>query len=289
MTTQPLPPNWYPDPSGKPGLAYWDGQQWHAEVPDAASPANPPRAEGFSAKPQRQRPSPLFIGVCVVVAIFIAGVAVTGYLVVNNSQRSTSAGPPVAETVLAGLLLSTDQINSAMGISGMTVQATFSTLPKSGAAKLSDQACMPVAGVADIEVYANSGWTAAHGQGLNVADVTKPSHFVEQFVVLFPSAKDAGAFFTASAQRWPACANHQFTVTIPGLTATEENVGPISNENGTLSATITGGSGTTTSVVCQRALTVANNVAVDIQACNVAPSDATAVKIAHQIATKVPK
>jgi serine/threonine kinase PknH len=32
MTT-PSEPNWFPDPSGKPGQVYWDGQQWHTDVP----------------------------------------------------------------------------------------------------------------------------------------------------------------------------------------------------------------------------------------------------------------
>lgn len=37
MTTPP-PPGWYPDPTGKPGQMYWDGQQW---VPPAGPPQNP--------------------------------------------------------------------------------------------------------------------------------------------------------------------------------------------------------------------------------------------------------
>lgn len=33
------PPGWYPDPSGKPGQMYWDGQQWRTEAsPSAAAP-----------------------------------------------------------------------------------------------------------------------------------------------------------------------------------------------------------------------------------------------------------
>jgi hypothetical protein len=30
------PPGWYPDPSGAPGQAYWDGQRW--QPPPAAGP-----------------------------------------------------------------------------------------------------------------------------------------------------------------------------------------------------------------------------------------------------------
>jgi hypothetical protein len=36
--TQPVPPGWYPDPSGKPGQMFWDGQRW---VPPAGPPQNP--------------------------------------------------------------------------------------------------------------------------------------------------------------------------------------------------------------------------------------------------------
>ena len=31
----PLPPGWYPDPSGKAGKLYWDGQAWHTAPPPA--------------------------------------------------------------------------------------------------------------------------------------------------------------------------------------------------------------------------------------------------------------
>jgi PknH-like extracellular domain len=53
----------------------------------------------------------------------------------------------------------------------------------------------------------------------------------------------------------------------------------------TLSATLTKPGN---SAVCQRALTVANNVAVDITTCSENQSDA-AVNIANRIAAKVPK
>jgi TM2 domain-containing membrane protein YozV len=36
MSEQPAA-GWYPDPSGKPGQMYWDGQQWHTGGPAATS------------------------------------------------------------------------------------------------------------------------------------------------------------------------------------------------------------------------------------------------------------
>ena len=121
------------------------------------------------------------------------------------------------------------------------------------------------------------------------------THFVYQDLVLSPSAHDAGAFFSASAQRWPACANRQYTLTAAGQPDQVWTVGPVSNTNGTLSATHTLGGGNSSVTwnwdSCQRALTVANNVAIDVLACSENRSDSrsdSAVNIAHQIAAKVP-
>ena len=61
-------------------------------------------------------------------------------------------------------------------------------------------------------------------------------------------------------------------------------MGPIPNTDGTLSTTRAGGEGWT----CQRALTVSNNIAIDVATCPDNPALA-AVTIAHQIAAKVAK
>src|ERR1700744_6524675 len=42
MTTSPPPQppaGWYPDPTGKPGEMYWDGEAWHRLTP--GTPATP--------------------------------------------------------------------------------------------------------------------------------------------------------------------------------------------------------------------------------------------------------
>jgi serine/threonine kinase PknH len=190
----------------------------------------------------------------------------------------------VAETALQGLLLSPDQLDTAMGTTGMTVTGNLTTLPD-GSGQVPDKACVPLEGPGQATVYAGSGFTAVSGQ--RAADQPH-AHLVEQIVVSFPSAQGARAFFAASAQRWPACANRRHDETTPAGQTEAHTVGPVSNTNGTLSATITGvlarnGS----SGACERALTVANNVAIDIDACGENPSGA-AVNIADQIAAKVP-
>jgi PknH-like protein len=64
-------------------------------------------------------------------------------------------------------------------------------------------------------------------------------------------------------------------------------VSDVSNDNGMLSTTQVqeGGDGWT----CQRALTVRNNVAIDIVTCTFSQSGSPAVDIAAQIAAKVAK
>jgi Protein of unknown function (DUF2510) len=42
MTIQLPPAGWYPDPSGKPGQMYWDGQRWQTAIPATTPPAAAP-------------------------------------------------------------------------------------------------------------------------------------------------------------------------------------------------------------------------------------------------------
>jgi serine/threonine kinase PknH len=134
----------------------------------------------------------------------------------------------------------------------------------------------------EASVYDGSGWIATRGQYL-----TNSSHQVLQAVVSFPSANDAARFFNASAQRWPACSMRQFHYINPGQPDQVWTVGPIAITNGTLSttATVVGGSG----YACQRALTVSNNVAIDVAVYAVNPAHAAVFNIVDQIAAKVAK
>jgi serine/threonine-protein kinase len=198
-----------------------------------------------------------------------------------TTTSAPSSAPAVAVAALDGLLLSPAEVSAAMGATGMTTPGAADTMGDESAS-VSDKACLPIVDPAQTPVYAGSGWTAVRGQ--SVQD-TPLAHFAGQAVVLFPSAHDAAAFFTASSQSWPACSNRRYTVTRPGQPDHVWTVGPISNTNGTLSTSKPeeGGNGWT----CERALTVSNNVAIDVVGCSFNQSD-SAVSIAHQIAAKVP-
>ncbi len=227
------------------------------------------------------------------VVVVVAGVVVvTGYVILNQhnpsqpATRATAAPPrPTPNTAqpsapqpnsLNGLLLSVDEVNSAMGATGMISVGAMTALTDNSFA-VSDPACVPLSGAAEAKAYANSGYSAVRAQVVAKAQ----QNALNQATVLFPSAQAASAFFTASTQSWQACANRQFTLSANG-NSQANSVGPVSDANGTLSATVTPANSLG---VCERALTAANDVVIDVTAC-LGPTGA-AVSIARQIAARV--
>jgi hypothetical protein len=202
----------------------------------------------------------------------------------TSATTTAPARPTVAAAALDGLLLSPAEIGGAVGAPEVPVNKTETQLLDSSNAR-PDKGCR-FTQPAEASVYTGTGWN-----GVRQQDLQEPGedfkHHVIQAVVSFPSANDATRFFTASAQLWVPCANHQYRVVSPGKPDLTFVIGPVANTNGTLSTvdTLTGGK----KWACQRALTVSNNIAVDVVACSAdSPPDA-ALNIAHQIAAKVDK
>ena len=190
---------------------------------------------------------------------------------------------PVAADALDGMLLSPAEIEIAMNANGITVNGT-STEMSDDSANIPDQDCRFIDAPAEAPVYNGSGWRAVRSRYLR-EPVDDVDHEIWQAVVSFPSANDAARFFGASVQRWPACSNRQYHYIDPDKPDDVVfTVGPIVKISDTLSTTREGGEGS----ACQRALTVSNNIAIDVAACSVNPAQA-AVIIAHQIAAKVAK
>jgi hypothetical protein len=220
----------------------------------------------------------------------------------SSTTTTTAAKAPVAPAALAGLLLPLPDIDTALGVTGTKVDKPFDALqPDQSSTAFAPgykfpPECVFATDSGVVTVYDGSGSTAAKGEH-DVAPQqpgsNDPPPDATQFVVLFASADQANAFYNTSAQRWPACANRQDTA--PGDANTPDiqwKVGPVSNANGIL---------TTTAVVsaskngqslgtqnCQRALTVRNNVVIDVAAC-LKDAGNVGVNIANQIAGKVDK
>ncbi len=194
----------------------------------------------------------------------------------STPTPSTPQLPPLPPNALDGLLLSVDQINTAMNATGMSSVGTM-TLMQDRSSFVSDKSCLPLAFAVEASSYDGSGWSTMRAEVVSKA----PQNAVTQAVVLFPSPQAAGSFFSASTKSWGKCSNRQFTIAMGGNSQVH-TVGPVSNANGTLSATVQPANSLG---ACERALTVANNVAIDVTTCVGPPG--SAVNIAHQIAAKV--
>jgi hypothetical protein len=219
----------------------------------------------------------------------------------TSTTTTTSTRPPVAQAALANFLLTPTEIDSLLGVTGTTSKEKISKPQDDDTKQHWPQGwkfppeCLYGLGPAEGPVVADSGFTAVVGdddQASNPPDSKDMPPEVTQVLVLFPSANEANAFFTTSSQRWPACANRQFTT--PGDADNPEvawKMGPVSTANATLTATLSMSmtmNGTSIAIGCQRALTVRNNVAIDVAACRNDAGD-LGVKVASQIAGKVDK
>lgn len=197
----------------------------------------------------------------------------------TSKTTTTKAPPPVAEGALKGFLLAPEQINPAMGATEMTVTKSRTAM-SDDSATMAPKECLAIDSSAQAQVYAGSGFTAERDQTLQEGD--NFTHYAEQAVVLFPTAKQAGAFFTTSAQQWGACKQYTHT-----QSHSEWTVGAISNTNGVLSTIATQQNAMAAGWACGRALVLRNNIIVDVNTCSADPKN-SAVDIANQIAAKVP-
>jgi hypothetical protein len=115
---------------------------------------------------------------------------------------------PLVERELTGLLLNPDQVNAAMGTTGMAVTSHQAAM-SDNSATMAPPECLAIDGAAEAPVYADSGFWAERDQSLNNGD--KFTHYLKQAVVLFPTIEKAEEFFNASAERWPACREYTHT------------------------------------------------------------------------------
>jgi PknH-like extracellular domain len=212
--------------------------------------------------------------------ILSAGCGGTTQVAKTLTTTTTSLIPrPIVERELNGLLLSPEQINPVVGATQIAITRKHDAM-SDDSATMQPRECLAIDGTAQAQVYADSGFTAVRDQALNDGD--NFTHYAEQAVVLFPTAKQASVFFVASGLHWPAC--HRYTHVQSG---SEWNAGPISNADGVISTIATQDNAKAGGWACGRALVLKNNVIVDINTCSADPKN-SAVDIARQIAAKVP-
>ena len=212
------------------------------------------------------------------IGILVAGCGAGSNQPSVKPSTTTSLIPrPVVARELDALLLSPEQINPLMGATELAITRKHDAM-SDDSATMQPRECLAIDGAAQAQVYDGSGFSAMRDEALN--DGNSFTHYAEQAVVLFPTAKQAKVFFIASGLRWPAC--HQYTHTQSG---TEWTVGEISDSDGALSTIATQQHAKAGGWACGRALAVKNNVIVDVNTCSANPAN-SAVDIANQIVAK---
>lgn len=228
-------------------------------------------------------PSPVSRLNCAIVAACAVAFAATGCATTTVSGHEVPGEAARAAAGLEAVLLTGPELDAAVGGSGMAVDTTESTLVDDSS-YTTPADCLAISSMGEEQVYAGTKWRSvriqsAHEPGDDYA------HLAHQAAVEFPAAADAESFLTVSQRKWPGCAPGRYTYT-PGdpQPATVWDVGPVAEKDGILTVTIT--EHDSDSWACQRALTAAVNIVVDVLTCSAAPGD-TAATVAHKIADKV--
>jgi hypothetical protein len=184
---------------------------------------------------------------------------------------------PLVERELAGLLLDGNQVSEAMG-APMAITNT-GTAMSDNSATMTPRQCLAIDGAAEAAVYASSGFRAERDQSFTDGDHF--THYLKQAVVLYSVVDQAAAFLDESARLWRSC--HEYT---HDQSHSRWSVGPIAFANGVLSTTVIEQDAAAPGWGCGRAMTLRNNVIIDINTCSANPAD-SACRIAIQIAETV--
>jgi hypothetical protein len=216
------------------------------------------------------------------VSLSTAGCAAT----TAGTASPAASGPPATAESLPALLLPAADVAAALAGSELVVTKE-ATAPWNDSAHVDDVDCLAVAGAAQQSAYAGAGWTAIRGQVLREPPPAPAwRHFAVQAVVLFGTAEAAADFYARSRQSWQRCSEREMSYAQPLAPDQLWSIGPAETDRDVLSVSRTQRGPQQWS--CQRALTVRNNVAVDIEACSLDGPTAAAAGIARAISDRLP-
>ncbi|ORW91515.1 serine/threonine protein kinase [Mycobacterium szulgai] len=250
-------PGWSP-PSGP--IPYpnsgWSGPQ--RAVPPPQQPGGPAPWSQGPAPAGKRNPWPIVAAVAIVLVLIVGGIGI--WLVIQPKPKPPPK--PIAEDRLSSLLLSPSEVNSVMGASTIAPGKPITSMD-APTLTVSQPDCQGALYTSQAPVYAGTGYT-----GISALVSSEPGdnydHWVNQAAIAFPSADKARDFVQTSAGKWKNCAGKTVTVTNKGKTyrwtfAQVEGSPP----RITVVDTQEGADGWE----CQRALSVANNVVADVNAC----------------------
>jgi serine/threonine protein kinase len=257
------PPPAQPPPQQPVGSAPWN------------QPPNQPQP------PRKRNPWPIVAAVAAVVLVVIIAVAVI--IVVNQKEPVKVAKPiPSDPDRLAALLLSSSEANAVMGATNMTAGKPITAMETSSST-ITPSNCLGVLYTSQSTVYGGTGYTGISGVVYS-ENGDNFDHWLNEGVVVFPTADKAKAFQQTALDNWKSCAGKTVTVTnnkgkTYRWTFTQVTGGP---PKMVMTDTQEGADGW----ACQRAMSQANNVIVDINACSYHTAE-QASTVADKIVEKI--
>ncbi len=267
---------------GPGGILYGNGGNGGAADPTAGPAVTAGRGLiGNGAQtPRKTNPWPLVAGAAAVVLVLVLG-AIGIWIAIR--PKPVQPPQPVAEERLSALLLNSSEVNAVMGSSSMQPGKPITSMDSSPVT-VSLPDCQGALYTSQDPVYAGTGYTAINGL-ISSEPGDNYEHWVNQAVVAFPTADKARAFVQTSADKWKNCAGKTVTVTNKAKTY-RWTFADVKGSPPTITVIDTqeGAEGWE----CQRAMSVANNVVVDVNACGYQITN-QAGQIAAKIVDKVNK
>ena len=201
------------------------------------------------------------------------------------TQAPATDAPPksVSESALAGLLLTAGDIDAVMATAGLTAHPPVAQMADHRNL-LPNLNCLGVWQVNEAPIYDPSDWQSVRQQMLRTPDNDSWDSLVMQSVVRYDTAEAAQRFFADSAGRWAHCTNHRVNIRLNDQPLPAWLSGDLTASDSELTMPYVRGSGARIRS-CQRALALAANVILDIQACR--PRQPTAVTQAGEIADRI--
>ena len=102
------------------------------------------------------------------------------------------------------MLLNIDDLNEAVGASDIEFFAEQDEFMDT-ADSLTKPECVGAYSAGEVSVYENSDYATVQMKIAKEPDTDDPAHWVQQVVVLYPSAKEADDFFAESQKTWEDC------------------------------------------------------------------------------------
>ena len=209
--------------------------------------------------------------------VVLAAVAGVTAVVVKRDDPPPSVGArELTKAVLPSFLLTTDEVDSIMGIAGL-YDTPVNTELLDRKIDISDQDCAGAYFPGLKTVYDGSGLSAVANQRLQL-DQPIPGVWINQTAVAFQTGELAHAFVNKSADKWEKCWGRTLAVgsdhwTFAGVNRDDFQIAQWSTqENGDLA--------------CQHALRWVSNAVIEVNACR-RNITGEAVRIAERFADKV--